>query len=82
MWFGESERAGLPISAPLEEDNGTQWPKTTIRWRNTGTSFVLEQWRLENPKGPTRGVWVEVSCVLSPISNQQSSIINLQSPSK
>jgi len=61
----ESALIGLPISAPLEQSEDKQIPKVTMRWRNTGTSFVLEQWRLENPRGPTRGIWVEVPCVMS-----------------
>ena len=61
--IGESAQSGLPISALLEPDNGNVIPKTTIRWRKTGNTFVLEQWKLENPRGPTRGIWVEVPCV-------------------
>ena len=64
--IGETELAGLPISAPCRKDNDEQWPTTTIRWRKAGTHFVLEQWKLENPKGPTRWVWVEVPCVEPP----------------
>ena len=62
--IGQNEIAGLPISAPIEKDDGAQFPKTTVRWRKKGESFVLEQWKLENPKGPTRGIWVEAPCVV------------------
>lgn len=65
MIIGETEQAGLPISAPVETQGPDQIPRTTIRWRKKDGSFVLEQWKLENPRGPTRGVWVEVPVVLS-----------------
>lgn len=54
--IGETERAGLPISAPLNPDNTL----ATLRWRNMGASFVLEQYII-----PVQGSgrWVEVPCV-------------------
>lgn len=61
--IGETERAGLPISAPVEKNIEYEIPPTTIRWLKKGDSFVLEQWKLENPRGPTRGVWIEIPCV-------------------
>lgn len=48
--------AGLPISAPVNPEE----MRTTLRWRKTENSFVLEQ--LVKPLGfPPR--WVEVPCV-------------------
>lgn len=61
--IGECEQAGWPISAPIEQCTDDQIPKTTMRWRKLNGSFVLEQWKLLNPHGPTRGIWVEVPCV-------------------
>jgi len=60
--IGETEQAGLPISAPLVAD--PDHVCTTIRWRRKGGSFVLEQWRMEEPRGLTpRGIWFEVPCL-------------------
>lgn len=62
--IGESERAGHPISAPVEK-SGDGFPSTMIRWRHTGTSFVLEQWKKNvHPSGKPFGIWVEVPCVM------------------
>lgn len=62
--IGATEIAGKPISAAIVTESNDSFPLTTIRWRLKGGTFVLEQWKLENPKGPTRGIWVEVGCLV------------------
>jgi len=63
--IGESERAGLPISAPLQKPHTGDVPEIKLRWRNTGTSFVLELWRMVD-NSESKWEWVEIPCVESP----------------
>ncbi len=63
--IGESERAGLPISAPLQKPCVDEVPEIKLRWRNTGTSFVLELWRLVSAS-ESKWEWTEIPCVESP----------------
>ena len=59
------ERAGLPISAPLEKKRLGDLPSNSIRlrWRKKEDSFVLEHWYLGIHSNPAKGIWVEVPCV-------------------
>lgn len=56
--IGEIERAGLPISAPVYEFGEIAYELGQVRWRQTETSFVLEQFRA----GITGNHWCEVMC--------------------
>lgn len=58
MIIGESEQAGIPISAPIHDNNKPFIP--TMRWRRDSNSFVLEQWREHALE------WVEIPCVELP----------------
>jgi len=60
--IGETERAGLPISAPIQNPTTDPVPEIKLRWRNTGTSFVLEIWRLTNA-AESKWEWLEIPCV-------------------
>lgn len=64
--IGETEQAGHPISAPvIEYDKSLDYcPTGIIRWRHTGTSFVLEQWFKNVGCGVPPGHWREVPCVI------------------
>jgi hypothetical protein len=55
--IGESERAGLPISAPIEMKRLGDTPATScpFRWHKKKDSFSLEYW--------TGDDWMEVPCV-------------------
>lgn len=62
--IGDSELAvfselSTPISAPVARINEIA---SSIRWRHTGTSFVLEQW--VQRFSPSGGIWIEVPCVI------------------
>ncbi len=63
--IGESGIAGLPLSAPIQAPSTDAVPEVKLRWRNTGTSFVLELWRLTNA-AESRWEWTEVPCVMPP----------------
>jgi len=54
MIIGESERAGLPMSAPVSRE---QIIRTSVRWKHNGDSFSLEFWN------DCERRWIEVPVV-------------------
>lgn len=65
--IGESERAGMPISAPIYKEYGVIGITIgTVRWLEKKHSFVLQQYR-EWWEGDQKFVgWADVFCTTKP----------------
>lgn len=61
--IGEVERAGRPLTAWVTNFEVSQPKDGALRFRDTGISFVMEQYREEKDGS---GAWKEIPCYVKP----------------